>query len=319
MLIFSCVFLAAGINAKILTRIQQNSLQHQFEAADTEEFFAALSESGQIQFTGLGNEYKVALQNIRKNLPNCLEESLEVELDDGARRFTIARDTDTDIRPFPSCVEEDIEIITKYFDKVDKFVMGVLKQKFNSSLDISVQNQSYELEDLPTKSHLHLYAKDTSGAATEQSNSSLSLPFHTDHGLYLLLTPSPLLQLLTINREGAVAQIPGYDDSIILLLGTGLTSWLLPHHHLYSPPHAVPSITTHLTRTVFGRMKVAPLDATNNNSGITFGQHFYSGLAEDGDELHHASHGDTLHHNRLRRQAEAGHAHHWVGNKTITE
>jgi len=288
-------------------KIQKNSLQ--------------LCQSGQIQFTGLGNEYKVALQNIRKNLPNCLDESLEVELDDGARRFTIARDTDTDTRAFPTCVQEDIEIITKYFDKVDKFLMGVFKQKFHSSLDISAQNTSYELEDLPTKSHLHLYAKDPAVAtATEQSNSSLSLPFHTDHGLYLLLTPSPLLQLLTITREGAVAQIPGYDDSIILLLGTGLTSWLLPHHNLYSPPHAVPSITTHLTRTVFGRMKVAPLDATNNNSGITFGQHFYSGLADDdGDELHHASHGDELHHNRLRRQAEAGHAHHWVGNKTVTE
>ena len=141
MLFISCLFLAGGISGKIFNRIQKNSLQHQFEAAAPEEFFAALSESGKIQFTGMGTEYKVALQNFRKNLPNCLEESLEVELDDGSQRFTIARDTDTDVRPFPSCVEEDIEIITKYFDKVDNFVMDVMKEKFSSSLDISVQNQ----------------------------------------------------------------------------------------------------------------------------------------------------------------------------------
>lgn len=314
MLLFSCFFLAGGISGKIFTRIEKNSIH---QAAAPEDFFAALNETGQIQFTGLGSEYKAALQNIRKKLPNCLDESLEVELDDGSRRFTIARDTDTDIRPFPSCVEEDIEIITKYFDKVDNFVMEVLKQKFGSSLDIVAKNISYELEDLPTKSHLHLYAKDP--ARAQQSNTSLSLPFHTDNGLYLLLTPSPVLQLLTMSREGSVSEIPSSDDSIILLLGTGLTSWLLPHHHLYSPPHAVPSIANHLTRAVFGRMKVAPLEATNYNSGITFGQHFYSGLPDHGDELHHDEHGDKLHHARLRRQAEAGHAHHWVGNKTVTE
>merc|ERR1712179_400751 len=239
MLLFSCFFLAGGISGKILTRIEKNSIHHQ---ASPEDFFAALNETGQIQFTGLGSEYKAALQNIRKKLPNCLDESLEVELDDGSRRFTIARDTDTDIRPF-----------------------------------------------------------------------------HTDNGLYLLLTPSPVLQLLTMSREGSVYEIPSSDDSIILLLGTGLTSWLLPHHHLYSPPHAVPSIANHLTRAVFGRMKVAPLEATNYNSDITFGQHFYSGLSDHGDELHQDEHGDKLHHARLRRQAEAGHAHHWVGNKTVTE
>jgi len=303
-----CFFLAGLTTGRISNRLRENVLD-EFELGSSEEFLAALSESGIVQFSGLGGEYRQALQNIRKNTPNCLQDSLEVELDDGSKRFTIARDSETDLRRFPACVQEDVEIITEYFDKVDKFVMDVLKNKFATKLQISVENKSYELEDLPTKSHLHVYEKDP--AAAESANSSLSLPFHTDSGLYLLLTPSSVLPLQLLTRDGSITELPPNDDSIIFLLGTGLTSWLIPEEKLYAVPHAVPSITNSefLTRTVFGRMKVAPLLATTRSGGETFGEHFYSPLAE-------TEGGTSQHLARLRRQVETDHSQHWPGDKT---
>jgi len=306
-LVWSCLVLAGGLRALIRTGVPEN-LVEQPTVASPQDFLAALSESGQYVFTGLGEEYEKAVQNLRKNSPNCLQDSLEVELDDGSRRFTIARDSGTDTSTFPPCVQEDIEIVTKHFDRVDKFVMEVLKYKFNTSLQISVGQDSYELEDLPMKSHLHVYEKDLRAHAPP---SALSLPFHTDSGLYLLLTPSPVLPLQVLGRSGSLTELSPCTTCIIFLTGTGLSEWLLPGEELYAPPHAVPSITSspHLTRTVLARMKVAPLHATTPRSGNTFGQHFYSGLGGGWSTKHQA---------RVRRQVQAVHAQHWIGAPTNT-
>ena len=271
------------------------------EVASPEEFLTSLAESGTFVFTGLGREYTEAIKNLRKNSPKCLEEALEIELEDGSRRFTIARDSDSDVRPFPPCLMEHILIITKYFDKVDNFVMEMLKGTFNKSLDIFYKNATHELEDLPTKSHLHVYQKDPK---TFSSESSLSLPFHTDNGLYLLLTPSNFLPLRTINRNSTISDLYSEDDSIIFLTGSGLTFWLLPEDDLYAPPHAVPSLTNSISkvqsRTVFARMKVAPLEATSRNSEQPFGLHFSSSLSGPTTSLKNA--GEERHQARMRRQ-----------------
>merc|ERR1719339_911055 len=183
-LAFSCLIFN-GIHGKISVGENGNFLTNQ-KVASPETFLTALSNSGAFVFSGLGNEYAKAIRNIRKSSPNCLHESLEVELEDGSRRFTIARDSDTSTDKFPKCVTEDIEKVTEYFDRIDKFVMNVLENNFNISLQTSDSNKTVELADLPTKSHLHVYLRDLK---KPKSDSSLSLPFHTDNGLYLLLTP----------------------------------------------------------------------------------------------------------------------------------
>jgi len=304
-----CCFFINGISGRIRTGVNDNLLR-KYEVASPDKFLASLSSSGTFVFTGLRRDYEKAVRSLRKSSPNCLQESLEVELEDGSRRFTIARDSETDSRTFPLCVQEDIKIIQKYFDIVDNFVMDVLKYKYNTSLQISDSHISYELEDLPTKSHLHVYEKETT---THHSDSSLSLPFHTDNGLYLLLTPSDILPLRTMNRQGAVMDMYANDDSLIFLAGSGLTTWLLPEEDLYAPPHAVPSITNSefISRTVFARMKVAPLESVASNSEQTFRQHFYSSLKTSPSNPE-----EKRHQARLRRQVGTGHAQHWIGQST---
>jgi len=301
-----------GILGKISVGEDEKFLM-KYEVASPDEFLTALSDSGAFVFSGLGKEYAKAVRNIRKNSPNCLHESLEVELEDGSRRLTVARDSETATDKFPNCVAEDIETVTEYFDKIDKFVMDVLENNFNTSIKTSDSNKSVELTDLPTKSHLHVYLRDLK---TQKSDSALSLPFHTDNGLYLLLTPSHLLPLRIINRNGIINDLITDDDSVIFLTGSGLTSWLLPEDGLYSPPHAVPSLTNSntLTRSVFARMRVAPLDSTTSHSVETFGEHFYSSLTGPGPSP--GSGGEARHQARLRRQVGSGHAQHWIGQSS---
>ena len=208
-----------------------------------------------------------------------------------------------------------MQTITEYFDIIDKIIMDLLTQKFDTSLEIFNKNKTLELKTHPTKSHLHMYQK---GSDASGSNSSHSLPFHTDNGLYLLLTPSDYLPLQTANRNGNISDLYSKDDSVIFLLGSGLTSWLLPEENLFAPPHAVPSLTNSLftkqSRTVFARMKVAPVDAKNKQSHQTFGEYFYSSLS--GPTTSPSTESEERHQERMRRQVSNGHAQHWIGQTT---
>ena len=93
-----------------------------------------------------------------------------------------------------------------------------------------------------------------------------SLPYHVDNGLYLLVTPSPSLPLLLRSRYNtAVSAASLSPDSVLVLLGRGLTHWLLQSGAAVLTPgrHAVPSLSGGAvrTRTIVARMKVAPLAA----------------------------------------------------------
>jgi len=156
-------------------------------------------------------------------------------------------------------------------------------------------------EDLDSKTHLHVYKQTESF-----SSAPLALPYHTDNGLYVLLTPSSILPLLSISKDANIHLLDTGDDSILLLLGTGLTDWLLPGSGLYAPPHALPALSTSLSpspRTVLARMKVAPSLSVPSSSltSSTFWSHFSAPL--------HTEKGHTL--SRLRKQRSAGCSQDW--------
>ena len=120
----------------------------------------------------------------------------------------------------------------------------------------------------------------------------------TDNGLYVLLTPSDNLPLRSISRDGSVNLFPG-KENVILMLGTGLTQWLLPSEGLYPAPHALPALSNSLTanpRTVMARMKVAPPQSLPQaGPQTTFDSHFSAPLQTES--------GNTL--ARLRKQRSA--------------
>ena len=93
----------------------------------------------------------------------------------------------------------------------------------------------------------------------------LALPYHTDNGMYVLLTHSSILPLRTISKTREVNMLDADSSSVILLLGTGVTSffntfifshlskksqvtsWLLPESKLYAAPHGLPALATILS------------------------------------------------------------------------
>ena len=87
-------------------------------------------------------------------------------------------------------------------------------------------------------------------------------PYHRDKGLFLLVTPFTAAPLEVRDRMGEEVRTEEVDqDSLLLLLGSGLPAWLLEGTDgarlFHSPSHAVPSLPTHLSqRTTLARMKV---------------------------------------------------------------
>merc|ERR1711872_1072413 len=187
-----------------------------------EEVVAALQTHGALIFTGLGGR------------------GLTVEMDDGSERLTVARDTVGATGPFPDCVRNEADVISDAFDRVDKVFSQLMRKQFGADLDVVEEenNATKMWEAFDAKPHLHVYKR-----SNKMTTAPLALPYHTDNGMYGLLTPSSILPLRTISKTRQV------------------TSWLLPESKLYAAPHGLPALATILSpapRTVVARMRVAP-------------------------------------------------------------
>jgi len=263
------------------------------------EIMNSLKKDGFLIFEGLGDKYTDALTTLRETNLKCMEEGLQVLLEDGTERFTVARDTTNFTDPFPDCVREEVETITTAFDQVDKAMTKILRKEFGKKLDVFDAGSSdlKKFETFDSKTHLHHYRKQV-----PTTPEKMALPFHTDNGLYLLLTPSDSMPLLTMGRKGVIISPSRGDSSVLVLLGTGLTSWLLPEEGLLSPPHAVPALRANTTRTVMARMVVAPtLSSPQHAPASSFWNHF--------SEPHNTETGPTL--ARLRKQRNADECQDW--------
>lgn len=201
----------------------------------------------------------------------------EMDLEDGSVRMTFSKDSTETEKLFPACVQDETNIIENTMDHVDNIVINMLNKILGKEvLAVRDHTNQIPLEDLPSKTHLHLYK---AGETRHSSRHGHSYPYHTDNGLYLLVTPAANLPLVLTNRRGHVVttgHLPA--DSIIFIVGGGLSSWLLPSSSEISPyaaPHAVPSLSF-AHRTVVARMKVAPLSSTPLHSQKTFEEHFFT-------------------------------------------
>ena len=192
-----------------------------------EEVVAALQTHGALIFTGLGEEYSAALESLSKRAPYCLEgRGLTVEMDDGSERLTVARDTVGATGPFPDCVRKEAEVVGDAFDRVDKVFSQLMRKQFGADLDVVEEenNKTKVWEELDTKTHLHVYRR-----SNKMTTAPLALPYHTDNGMYVLLTPSSILPLRTISKTREVNLLDADSSSVILLLGTGVTSFFFQY------------------------------------------------------------------------------------------
>ena len=101
------------------------------------------------------------------------------------------------------------------------------------------------------------------------------VPFHLDNGLFLIITPFPEHGMNVKLSNGMTVSTSNVAlDSALVLIGRGLTDWLLPdtiseNRHFFPVPHSVPTLSGSKfdTRTVYARMKVPPPSATTAMSG----------------------------------------------------
>ena len=236
--------------------------------------------------TDIGEEdYKKPLEKFYNEAPNCISSNddanyanslyipKEVRLPDGSTRRTFA----TESKTYPNCLST-ISTLSKIFDEIENLVSNLLK-KMNQNQELSyISNKGSDttnLIDAPIKDHLHVYTKGTSATKEDDENEYL-VPFHVDNGIYLLLTPFPSHGLSVQLSNGNKISTSDVDsNSILVLMGRGLTDWLLQQDQnrngFYPTPHAVPRMTGGdiLKRSVYARMKVGPATAIPTTQGYS--------------------------------------------------
>ena len=109
------------------------------------------------------------------------------------------------------------------------------------------------------------------------------VPFHVDNGLYLLITPFPGHGLKIKTSSGDIIDTDDIKaDSVLVLMGRGLTDWLLRNseksQEFYAVPHAVEalSLVPPISRSIFARMRVFPHAAVPINGTIKFKDIFFN-------------------------------------------
>lgn len=100
----------------------------------------------------------------------------------------------------------------------------------------------------------------------------MMVPLHADNGIYLLITPGdPALRVQV--DGGLMADTAGVpENSALLLPGKAFSDWLLKgtqfQSRVFGVPHEVPKLNPgQPSRAVYGRMRVAAMDATPLTAG----------------------------------------------------
>ena len=238
--------------------------------------------------TGLNDDYYYtdALEDLIKKSPVCLEttarKTLDVELSNGSSRKTFA----TQDSSYPECIATPMGVLAASFDEVERHVSGVINQVLGGGESMyypsANSEEAKELKNAPHKDHVHVYRMENNQEHIshnqrhgEDAHQHLNhhhhhhhkreamVPYHTDNGLFLLLTPfhdHPLVLKTTSGMEISTGDLP--RDSILVLFGLGMTDWYLQagqmrEFQFHAAPHSVPALTTAAsTRTVYARMKV---------------------------------------------------------------
>ena len=76
-------------------------------------------------------------------------------MNDGSKRTTFASGKVS----YPSCLYEEMQSISIFFDKVDDFVSDIIKVVAGNGVQYQDEETLYDLKDTPMKDHVHVYTK----------------------------------------------------------------------------------------------------------------------------------------------------------------
>jgi len=255
-----------------------------------------ISTQGALAVTGMPQEYRQAVTNLKRVAPGCLEQLNypQFYLPDGSQRRTFAKSSE-DTGEYPECIKEHSETVSKHLDMVDVLMSRIVTNiAGEQQLEWRTKENNIRgnFSTLMYKEHIHVYQP----VESLDDDNVYAAPFHTDNGLLLLITPFQEHPLLIKNKMGHIVNTGEVgDDSLLVLVAAGLPKWLLKNTEVASKffpvPHAVPSLVNDISsRTVFARMKVVPMDAYagNKESHVATDhflfEQFFNGIKQTGAE-----------------------------------
>jgi len=338
-----------------IPKIKFNELQALLKSNKRASFLGldALKDGGDnlgvIEIANLGFDYQNALKNLVENAPHCFEKSKDtvprsILLPDRSSRTTFA----TTNRTYLNCLEMDV--LSKTFDEIDLELTKVLdkfSEHYSSDMGFKCDKLGYILRDktIPIeealeKEHIHVYSTKVDIAMANPQEDHLSnhlVPFHVDNGLYLIITPFPGHGMNVELSDGEIVSTSHVaSDSALVLLGRGLSDWLLSSSisskkHFFAVPHSVPSLvgSDFEERTVYARMKVPPPSSISSMTmcseydGLneTFDDFFHSGSNEHEDRwnlrIPKKRDADELFSQTLEHQCKEGEAYCWSICQTL--
>lgn len=196
-------------------------------SGETEILESIFVEAGAFVVTSLPDDYAQAVKSLKRKAPDCLKRKAfpVFGLPDGSQRRTFALESDTEAE-YPECVEEEARIIHQHFDHVDTVMSAIIldiigdirKAEWSTDQDNrgSILSKTY-------KEHIHVYTN-----KEQKVKKDYAVPFHTDNGILLFLTPDKSEPLMVRNRRGETIELSQVEDhSLIVILGSALPHWLL--------------------------------------------------------------------------------------------
>ena len=159
----------------------------------------------------------------------------------------------------------------------------------------------------------------------------MMVPYHVDNGIYLIITSFPGHGLKIKNSNGnEISTDKLAPNDILVLMGRGLTDWLLKDHpakNLFHPvPHAVGSMTgKNSQRSILARMKIPTSEnAVKNN--LQFKKVFYNRdlperlCLKDIDSKTVVKRDDSSHHaKKTKEMCKEGEAFCWMNCLTLPD
>ena len=238
---------------------------------------------GVLEISQLGNQYENALKILQNNATSCINNSSDsrippgIALPDGSTRKTYA----TTNKTYLDCL--DMDKLSQTFDEIESAIMEVIMifgEHYFDELDLQCSQIAYQVDGTRKtianalgKEHIHVYTKkeQINDLSSDTDSIQSMVPFHTDNGLFLIITPFQGHGMNVKLSDGNIVSTSKVgSDSALVLMGRGLTDWLLSPNiassrHIFAVPHSVPTLkATELeSRTVYARMKVPQPSATS--------------------------------------------------------
>ncbi|CAE8743393.1 unnamed protein product [Polarella glacialis] len=183
-------------------------------------------------------------------------------------------------------ISSAVDIFTKRLTSLFDFADGV--ELLRSDSHGSYIKLEEVVEAGESLEHFHTYGLPTAGSS---GCMELTMDHHVDQGLFIAFVPAMLVDdvsypsdpglsigdVMIKSRDGEELRAEFQPDSLMILVGDDVKQYLHSRHHglsMHAPVHAfrMPKVGPGLHRVWYGMMQLPPADATNEETGLIFGE-----------------------------------------------